>query len=597
MWERLARHATGLAAVALFGVFFAYYLWTSSVLPPGAGPDYGASNDVTRFIMTEGRLPVLPRDEARLRFTPHGGTRALRPPLGYLVSAAVARAFPRDGYREAFLAMRKGSALLGALTVAVVYLLVAGLFGSAAGGVLAAAALGLLPQFSFIASYNNDDAAALFSSALLLYALSRVHRRGLDLGRALLLGLAAGLVVLSKFTAWLLLPFAALYAAWRLPWRSRRGWGLLGVMLAAAVAGGGWWVVFNMVHYGPRDPLAQHIGRVMSEKHRRLPPDETYGYKARGIGFYELWLKNHDNFIVETYKSTVGNLDWLRLKLGPFQYGLYLLVVILALGYYLHRLAVYLSRLRRGAWRDRAFLWDSLLLAVLLFQLYMYTWTNIQNDIQVQGRYLLPAFPALLLLAGGGLRALWRAAGRRWAVGDRFCIRRQGLAWWGLGGMAAFFLAAHLHAWAVYVKPFYDPPLYQVGLRPFQAIPAGAWKVDERHNVRVQRRDGALVLRGTGPDPWVVWGAGLCKWLQGNALLRFTLVAPRRGMLQWFVDEGEGFSEKRSYRYTYEAGEQAVIMPIAARPCRRLRLDPAAGAGRVELRHVEIAALGIRPLP
>ena len=145
-------------ALLVFFAFLVYYLATATALPYGAGPDYDAHFDGARFIYAEGRLAVLPEDASNLQFTAYGSTRALRPPLSYLVAAAAARGFSWTGI-ELEMLFRIGSALLCALTLGLIFSATSRYLDDrwlALGGALL---VGLLPQFTFIASHLNDDSA------------------------------------------------------------------------------------------------------------------------------------------------------------------------------------------------------------------------------------------------------------------------------------------------------------------------------------------------------------------------------------------------------------------------------------------------------
>ena len=267
------------------------------MLPHGAGPDWKSNTDVTKFIYEHGRLAVLPDDEESLHFTVYGGTRALRPPLSYLVSAGTAKVLSFTSL-DSHTLFRKGSALLCALAVALTFYALSIYFNSYGIGILGATLIGLMPQFTFIASYNNDDSGAIFSATLMLAALMRIYRYGVSNTNAILIGLASGLVVLSKMSAWLLMPFVIVFLIifFRAPVRS--------FLRYAAIAGvvfilsGGWWFAFNVYHYGIDDPLQKKITNTLIEQHRRLPPDAGVGFAAQGIGFYELLIENYKNFSV-----------------------------------------------------------------------------------------------------------------------------------------------------------------------------------------------------------------------------------------------------------------------------------------------------------
>ena len=70
--------------------------------------------------LAEGRLAILPEDASKLQFTAYGSTRALRPPLSYIVAAGAAQSLSWTGI-ELQILFRAGSALLCALTLGLTF--------------------------------------------------------------------------------------------------------------------------------------------------------------------------------------------------------------------------------------------------------------------------------------------------------------------------------------------------------------------------------------------------------------------------------------------------------------------------------------------
>ena len=155
---------------------------------------------------------------------------------------------------------------------------------------------GLLPQLAFIASYTNDDSGAIFSATALVFAMILVLRKGLSGRSSIVFGISTGLVLLSKFTAWLLLPLAAGFLVPYL-WRSRRfGANYMAAIAVAAVVGGGWWILFNIYNYGIDDPVLTQVSTRLSEQRAVLQDAGNRGYVSRGVGLSELILHNYKNF-------------------------------------------------------------------------------------------------------------------------------------------------------------------------------------------------------------------------------------------------------------------------------------------------------------
>lgn len=592
---------TFLLSVTVFVLFFSYYFFTSNLLPHGAGPDWKSNTDVSRFIYEHGRLAVLPDDEKLLHFTVYGGTRALRPPLAYIASAGMAKLLSFTSF-DSHILFRKGSVLLCALAVTLTFYALSLYFSSYGIGILGAGIIGLMPQFTFIASYTNDDSGAIFAATLMFAVLIRVFRYGANLSNAVLVGLASGLIVLAKMSAWLIFPVVALFLIifFKAPFRSQlRYASIAGLFFILA---GGWWFVFNIYHYGFDDPLQKKITNSVIEKHRRLPPDMGVGFAAQGVGFYELLVRNHKNFLGETAKSTIGNLDWLKLKVGPLQYGFYILIFYLALIYYLFSLLSYLVRKFRGMSvddrRTRQLFFESLLILSIFFQIAMYTWTNIHNDIQIQGKYIIPIFLAILILFFSAIVRLpaFFTELVNSISNNGYSFNIQKTRNFGIFTFAALLiLYIHWNAWVNYVIPFYNPPAYDVRLDAFRALSVEDIFSQNTDNLQVQHQPDGTVFTSTGADPKVELDNKICQLIAGNAMLRFVIHANNTGTLQFFVDEGQGYTAKHAYTARYRQGENTLLLPISSTHCKRVRFDPFVNDGALVLFAMDIAVMKIRP--
>lgn len=120
---------------------------------------------------------------------------------------------------------------------------------------------GFVPMFAFISgSINNDNAAVMFSSLGLWWALRLVRVRTLTTQNAIIAGLITGLGALSKSSSLGLLGLfglAAVFAIVDWPrWQDRLmvkvrtliGWGL--ILLTVTTLISGWWFVRNVMLYG-----------------------------------------------------------------------------------------------------------------------------------------------------------------------------------------------------------------------------------------------------------------------------------------------------------------------------------------------------------
>ncbi len=584
---------------ALAGLFFFYYALLSNSLPLGSGPDFRAHNDVTAFIVKHGRLAMLPEDEGKLYFTPYGGSRATRPPLAYLVSAAMVRLVGEDASSPgsvAFrLAARKGSALLVALAVMVLFYGFQLYSRSTPASVLLALIIGLMPQWTFIGTYNNDDSAALLAGALVLFSLLRLYRFGPVLSNAVWLGLAAGVAILSKPTAWLLLPMLVL-AGVLLARTTLRDW-LKKAALAVLVLllAGGWWPLWNMAHLGWNDPFQVKVVQRVAARHTRLNTALTFSYSDKGIGATDLLLHNHDQFLTKTFVSTVGNLDWMRIRVGPLQYRFYGVLFVLAFFLLLVMAIKPPSRGSGASWRRN--LLGLLLLLGLLTQLGGYLLVNLYNDVQEQGKYLLPALGLLLLPLLPLLQRLHGALARqlcRWPSSHLSLHSRCHAQSFTL--LLVIVLWVHLQALVSYVIPYYWPQPHRMQVRRMLPFKIRVTDIQSRNDISELQltKRGQLQITATGPDPWFTLPRAYCKLLQGpNVLFRVRLQARQRGTfsLFWEQQPGGGFTTAAQATARYRAGASEFVLGLAKQDCYRLRIDPMNHSGTVRI--VDMAAVRI----
>lgn len=445
-------------SISVFLAYFIYFSFTGYYLPKGAGPDYPVSRAAVTFYLEHSRLAVYPDDKELMTFTKFGNTRVMRPPLAFATSAFLAKYSPWLE-RDWRLAYRHGSALFCALAVLCVFIGFLIYFNRYWIAFLGSALLGLMPQFTFTASYLNDDSSAFFAASILFLSMILIAKRGISSVNLLWFGVAVGLVVISKQTAWILLPSAVLFYLIYIFRFNVHFFKQHLFLFGAFIVGGGWWCIWNMLHYGLSDPfLLKLTGQIISENVRVNL--SQLGFKAQGLGFYDLILYNAKGFLGVTYRATIGYLDWLKLLVSDVQYRFYFIFLVLAALYAVLRVLGFLvssfkgdalSHLRvrlKPEWQPDIKL-EALILMMIGLQVLVYTWHNIHNDIQIQGKYIIPiVFPMLLLSLSSVYRAL--SFFERWPKANRLLI----------ACLVVSPMLVHFHAVRYIVIPYYWPTLF-----------------------------------------------------------------------------------------------------------------------------------------
>lgn len=451
--------------LGFFLVFFAYFSFTAYHLPDAAGPDFKFSRVAADFYYDENRMAIVPQDEDKMVFSRYGNSRLLRPPLGFYLPAQMAK-LPILKDVERYYAYRVTSAMLAGLTIMFIFFALKMYFNSLRYAVFGTLSIGLLPQFGFYASYFSDDMIAFFSSSVLAYAMVSIYKQGVSLSRQLLFAFAAGLSVVSKPTAWVLLgPAIAFYFIYMLEYskeyfKSREFYVPLILMSAVFIIGGGWWLIFNMYQYGISEIFLSKTVAEVTSRNARIDLD-ALGYGSQGIDMAHLLAMNFNNFLGATYIAFVGNLDWLRIKLGSLQYGFYMWMlagITLNAMVLAYQTVDYCWKRFDGLIYDsypRTFIFEVLLYAAIVLQLLVYTHHNVYSDIQIQGKYLMTMFiPMVILALSFFSKALTYLADRFSHVDTHQAVKLSALV---LIMLLPFVM--HIDALVDYVIPFYWPQL------------------------------------------------------------------------------------------------------------------------------------------
>lgn len=396
------QQATGLVLV----VFVLLATIYNVVVPPGEGPDEPGHFNYVLFLAREGRLPQ-PAD------VPGEGHQ---PPLAYALMLPAVLWLPPDArsivqtanpafawnggtqhaaFHRATQELRPWSHPVTAwhlarfistlfATVALV-----GIAGTARAlappaqrnllPLLAVLLVVAIPQFSFTAALVTNDTllaalAALVAWRALTLAPPTAPRQ--HDGQVALLGGLVGLALLTKLSGLVLVPFVA-WAVWRVsPTLARAA---RGVLLCGAVAAvvAGWWFARNLAISG--DVLG--LGAFSA----------TYATQPFVWHDAAAWAAA----LAQLYASSLAFFGWLTLP-APLAVGLCTVLLLLAGGGLVwHGRGVrWQPALLRSPWLGLAGLAGLALGWVLSFAL-------VAGLVAWQGRLLLPALPALLLLAVG----------------------------------------------------------------------------------------------------------------------------------------------------------------------------------------------------
>lgn len=413
-----ARHATSLPwyvrhrvllDLVLPALCLAVCVAWASCLPVDQAPDEYMRTPIPLYILQHGELPLGSAPEIRNEiwgssygYTPYG-TSLLSVVFGWVAGALGA------GEAGVLFAFRLPSCLFVAAAVLVCEKVGRRLFASPVAPYAFGAFVGFLPQVVFLGSYLNQDSMTIFATALVLHAwLVGIDRRW-DLGSALLLGVALGVLALSYYFAYgfvLLSIVVYVVSGARMVREGQARTRSLAlhalVVFAVAMVVGGWFFVRNFLLYDG-DLFGRSASSRLAEQYA-MPgyrPSDHPTPQSNGVGVLEMVRGPYGGtrWWATTAKSFIGAFGYMTEYLSYKVYAGYALV--LGVGVVLS--PVYLLRGRRV--RHKALVIGSLVACALIvvgLDVY-YSWAV---DYQPQGRYLMGALVLLMLLAAAGVDAL-----------------------------------------------------------------------------------------------------------------------------------------------------------------------------------------------
>ncbi len=350
-----------------------------------------------------------------------------------------AERFPfREGYLAAMVP-RWVNVLLGAVTVWLTYWLGHRVWQDRLALAWGAAALvAFNPQFIYLSgTMNNDIIAAATGTAVLILSLD-VAQEGLQRGRLVLLGLAYGLALLSKFHLLVMGGIIALAVAWALlveeresagrtvaaslRWRTIGGHWLQGMAIIVALGAlvAGWWFVRNLWLYG--DPTG--LNKV-NELWGGRPAAGNWWALRQGLPY--LW------------SSLWGRFGYGQIPLPSAAYQGMLVFILLALLGYLFP--------RREPLPSAALV---LMGVTVVGFLAVVTYYMLIQPAGPMGRFLFPVLPALSVLVTGGLN--------RWPLLRAHATGTASGVALGMGALALVALGAYLAPAVRYPPPAPIPP-------------------------------------------------------------------------------------------------------------------------------------------
>ncbi len=396
----------------VLGMFLMFLIW-AAVLPFDSAPDEAMRFQIPAYILNYGKLPN--GTDPLIRDAQWGISYGFGPPLTAIVSAFFMKVIgifsKTDGaFRYA---CRIVSALSGAGVVAMTILIAKKKF-SGEKKLLFLSLVVFLPQFVFLSSYINNDAMALFGTAVIVYAWICGMETRWNWKSCLILALGICVCTLTYYNSYgFILCSIILFGISVL--RQKQGIrGLLkkGLFISAIViALTGWYFVRNYLLYD-----GDFLGMATSTKYAELyaipslKPSMRHTPMNDGLSFLEMF--EDGQWFYSFYVSFIGMFGYMELMLPGWAYTIYTdifwMAAIGGIWYFWdwirHRKKWDRVPGQKKAWESHLF--DLMMLAAAIIPNLLNMWYSYSSDYQPQGRYSMPMLIPLMYFVTKGLCVL-----------------------------------------------------------------------------------------------------------------------------------------------------------------------------------------------
>lgn len=373
--------------------FILFLIWSISY-PFGHAPDEPLRYDIANFIYKYKQLPVI--NDSRLFFDPkYGVNYAALPNFPYILSGIFMIVFKGIGlpFSEFYFA-RLVSVLSGVGTILFIYLICKKLIKDSIIRYIIPIMVAFIPQFSFICSYVNQDAFMVFLSTVLIYLCIEGRENNWDYNIVIKVGVVGGGILLSYINGYIVLLAVLIYVL--ITYNNIVSLEFLkkiGICLAIMLLISGWWFLRNaIVNNG--DFLGLTATKLFSEKHAvpEFRPSVRPTYHNLGKTMIDV-LK--DKYWVKTsFYSFWGILGWMNVYLPNLFYRM----VDIFTGLFI----ISLIKMKIDIIRKKVSINNVKLIMVLLFNfvasILLSLYYTVYSDYQAQGRYVYPAFTAIMIL-------------------------------------------------------------------------------------------------------------------------------------------------------------------------------------------------------
>ncbi|MBQ9136481.1 MAG: hypothetical protein IJX66_12510 [Lachnospiraceae bacterium] len=393
----------GLAEFGIVLASFILYFSLSSFLPMDLAPDEYMRYEVTDYVYKYHALPVGWAEEIRNPIW--GFSYAFTPYLPSILAAGVMKIVSLFGGVGAdfIIGFRFVSVLSATGCTWLALSIGKKMFPGWSRSLLYTVCISLLPQFVFLSAYLNNDAPAVFSAMLILYGWIWGKERHWDYKSCILLGVGISVCALTYYNAygWILCSVIYFVVTVLTDKTIQNRWKHLlirgGIITAVGLLLAGWFFIRNAMLY-EGDFLGLDATKACGEIYAQeeYKPSNRVTFKNMGKSIWDMF--NETEWFERSVDSFFAVFGYMNILVSPKYYVFYRILVGGGLAGFVWGC---IRRKAKGGEVLYICCAICMVLPVILSAINSYS-----SDYQQQGRYFMPALPALMLLTTKGYQWL-----------------------------------------------------------------------------------------------------------------------------------------------------------------------------------------------
>lgn len=374
------------------GLMFIFFSMWAYIQPYNASPDEYMRYLIPWYIYETGELPT--GFTEYIRNPIWGNSYGFTPILSYIFSAGFMKLtslFSTDSF-HLLLAARMVSVISGVGTVWISTRIARKILPKNCRWFFIIG-VSMLPQAVFITSYVNNDAMAIFSTALIVYFWILGMERQWDWPVLLGMGVSVSLCALSYYNAYGFILCSIILFSLSILLFGKKKWqwslwlkkSVIVILIVFALAG--WWFIRSAVLYNG-DFLGMETCNLCGEMYAQdgYKPSQIVTPQKQGISVIAM-LAN--GWLLQVYKSFIGMFGYMSVALPAWMYIVYTLILVFAIcGVIINLKKIFSFRNCFQSKEKVMFHW--IMLIALIIPNIINIYYSYASDYQPQGRYSLP---------------------------------------------------------------------------------------------------------------------------------------------------------------------------------------------------------------